>query len=68
MVFKKEDLDSDSKDSEKKKFIISARNLFLMYSQTFLTKEDAIEQLKAILMGKINQYIVCQQKHQDSDL
>ena len=67
MYFVKENFEPDCEDSKKKKFRFSARNLFLIYySQTSLTKEEIIEQLKAILMDKINEYIICQEKHDDS--
>jgi len=65
--FIKENLDSDSGEPSKK-FRLSAQNLFLTYSQTSLTKEDAIEQLKGILPDKIKEYIVCQENHEESGL
>lgn len=69
LPFKKEDLGSeDEENSKKRKFRLSARNLFLTYSQTFLTKEEVIDQLKSILGDKIKEYFVSQEKHEDSGL
>lgn len=62
--FKKEDLGSE--EHERKKFRLSARNLFLTYSETSLTKENVITQLKVIVGDKIKNYIVCQEKHEDN--
>ena len=39
--------------------------MFLTYSQTSLTKKDVIIQLKTILVDKIKEYIICQEKHED---
>ena len=53
-------------NKSEKDFRLSARKLILTYSQTEISREDCLSQLKVILNNKIKNYVISQENHLDS--